>query len=767
MNDRLPAHPGRFISGVLAVAVLCASLTACSADPDTAKQKYFARAEQYFLEKKYDEAIVEYRNAIQQDPQFAEARFKLAEAYVAKSDYRNAYPEYIRAADLKPDDLVIQARTGNMLLLGRRFEEARARARIILQKDPSNLEALILLGNALAGLGDLPNAVQIAERAVAVDPQREGTRVNLGALQLMRGNEKEAEEAFTTAVRLNQKSLSAHLALANFYHHIGNFKAAEDAFTRALAIAPDDVRTNRALASFQVSVGKPQEAERYLRSIAEKTNEPASWSDLADYYTQQRRDSDAVVILEKLSNDPKQYASARRRIAVIAHSAGRRPEADAILSDLLKRNPADAEALTTRARLLFSDRKYDEALEAAKSAVQANPRSAPAHLILGRALVARGDLPQARRALAEAISLDPRALEARLALASLHLSESEIDAAVEHARAAVDVHPESLEARLLLGRALVIRPEDRAQARANAEAIARDFPRSAAGPYALGTYYRVAGDKASAYRQFEHALQLNPAFFDALAELISLDAAAGRSEAARQRVQAHLALRPDDPGALMLHAKLSLTARQLGDAERTLRKAAALPNPPPEAYTLLGRLFIAQGKLAEATKEFSELVRNDPQSVAGHVMLGLLLHAQRDVPGAIEHYEKAVALDPRTAAPAANNLAWLYAESGENLDRALELAQAARLNLPGDAEPLDTLGWVYRKKGVTSQAETFVRQAIDLSPGNPLFHYHLGVIYAEKGDDANARTSLQRALTLQPGKQIAQDAKRILSTLVY
>ena len=133
----------------------------------------------------------------------------------------------------------------------------------------------------------------------------------------------------------------------------------------------------------------------------------------------------------------------------------------------------------------------------------------------------------------------------------------------------------------------------------------------------------------------------------------------------------------------MLHAKLSMTARQFADAESTLRKAAALPNPPAEAYTLLGQLFIAQGKLADATKEFLELVEEDPRSVRAHVMLGLLLHAQRDARGAIEHYERAVELDPQTAASAANNLAWLYAEQGENLDRALELAQMARTHLAG------------------------------------------------------------------------------------
>ena len=305
----------------------------------------------------------------------------------------------------------MQIRAGNMLLLGRRFEEARARARTILKTDPSNLEAHILLGNALAALGDLPSAVQLAERAAILEPGREGTRVNLGALQLAGGNQKEAEDAFNEAVRLNPKSVSAQLALANFNQHVGNLEAAQAAFERALALAPEDVRTNRALAAFYLSTGRPQEAERYLRSIAERTNDPASWSDLADYYAQQRRDADAIRLLETLANDPKHYVGARRRIAVILHSAGKVSEAHAILLELLKRNSADAETLTVRARLLFSERKYDEALIEARSAVQANQRSAAAHLILGRVLIARGDLAQARRALNEVITLDPAALE--------------------------------------------------------------------------------------------------------------------------------------------------------------------------------------------------------------------------------------------------------------------------------------------------------------------------------------------------------------------
>src|SRR5262245_48649367 len=57
LNDCLPARPDRF-SGVLAAAIVFASLAACSFSSDAAKQEHFSKAEQYFLAQKYDEAIV-------------------------------------------------------------------------------------------------------------------------------------------------------------------------------------------------------------------------------------------------------------------------------------------------------------------------------------------------------------------------------------------------------------------------------------------------------------------------------------------------------------------------------------------------------------------------------------------------------------------------------------------------------------------------------------------------------------------------------------
>ena len=47
-----------------------------------------------------------------------------------------SFNEYLRAADLLPDDLDVQAEVGSIMLLGRRFEDAKTKARSIRNGTP-------------------------------------------------------------------------------------------------------------------------------------------------------------------------------------------------------------------------------------------------------------------------------------------------------------------------------------------------------------------------------------------------------------------------------------------------------------------------------------------------------------------------------------------------------------------------------------------------------------------------------------------------------
>src|SRR5262245_8631996 len=91
-------------------AALAVVAVSCRKDPEKLKQEFFASAEKYVAENKYQEAIVQYRNAISTDPRFGEAHYRIAEAFTHEQNLRQALIEYIRAADLMPTNVEAQLR---------------------------------------------------------------------------------------------------------------------------------------------------------------------------------------------------------------------------------------------------------------------------------------------------------------------------------------------------------------------------------------------------------------------------------------------------------------------------------------------------------------------------------------------------------------------------------------------------------------------------------------------------------------------------------
>jgi predicted Zn-dependent protease len=107
----------------------------------------------------------------------------------------------------------------------------------------------------------------------------------------------------------------------------------------------------------------------------------------------------------------------------------------------------------------------------------------------------------------------------------------------------------------------------------------------------------------------------------------------------------------------------------------------------------------------------------------------------------------------------------MYASRGEQLDRALQLAQAAVAEVPDNPEFNDTLAFVYLKKQLPALAIPPLKLAVAKNPAKPAFHYRLGLAYSQTGDKASARQALERALKLNPDFEGAADARKLLKTL--
>jgi tetratricopeptide (TPR) repeat protein len=144
-------------------------------------------------------------------------------------------------------------------------------------------------------------------------------------------------------------------------------------------------------------------------------------------------------------------------------------------------------------------------------------------------------------------------------------------------------------------------------------------------------------------------------------------------------------------------------------------------------------------------------------------MVAMLHHAQGRTQDARAAYQRILEVDAR-AVVANNNLAYMYAEEGKDLDMALQMAQAAKAASPDDPDVADTLGFVYLKKDMATQAIGPLLQSTRTNPGKPVYHYHLGLAYQKTGEHEKAKASIERALSLGEFAE-AGDARKALENL--
>lgn len=742
-------------------SALALSLSACSKDPEVAKREFLQSGDGYVKQEKYAEAIIEYRNAVQQDPRFAEARQKLAEAYLKVGDAANAYREFIRAADLLPDDPVAQVKAGEFLLLARQFEDAMTRAEQALARKPDYVEAQILKANALAGLNKLDDALTEVEEAIRTDPDRSASYASLGAMRMVRGDRAQAEAAFLKAVTTDPTSIVARLALANFYWAASRQADAETHLKGALEIQPENPIANQALAYLFMATGRPSDAEPYVKRLA--TDDPGRLK-LADYYLATKRVGEARTILEDVaSRDTPTAATSKLRLAALGLYEGDRAVAMKHVDEILAKQPKNVEALLAKAQLVTQEFKLDEALTHLQNAVAANPESPQVQFALGRLHVLRREQEQASAAFGTALKLNPRLAPAQVELARLRLGEGKINEAEEFARAAITSVAGYADAHLLLARINILKGQSD-QAEPSLKALEQAFPDSPAVQTEIGLLQLSRNNRTGARAAFERAIKARPTHLEAISGLVQLDLADRRADAARTRVDAAVAANPKGAGTLLLASR---TYSALGDwprAERLAQDAIEADPANLDAYGWLGRIYVAQKKLDNAIGQFTTIADRQPKSVPAHTILGMLFEMQQRPSEATARYERALEADPR-AAVAANNLAWILATTGGNLDRALELARVARAQLPDRPEVNDTLGWIYVKKGLPQLAIQPLQDAVGKDPKTATYHFHLGMAYLAAVDSNRAKASLERALALDASFAEAAEAREALSRL--
>jgi len=168
----------------------------------------------------------------------------------------------------------------------------------------------------------------------------------------------------------------------------------------------------------------------------------------------------------------------------------------------------------------------------------------------------------------------------------------------------------------------------------------------------------------------------------------------------------------------------------------------------------LGLVQRALGQLPAALASFEQASKVDPSSAGALLNQGMTLEAMDRKKEAKALYNKVLSIDSGNAV-ALNNLAFLTAESGGDLDQAQSLAERAKKQEPSSPEVSDTLGYVYYQKNLNPAAIQIFKQVVQDRPTNPTFRLHLAMALLKQGDKQAARDEAEKALkdASQPDEQ--------------
>jgi len=210
--------------------LLAAVFGGCSGNPNVRKQKFYAQAVVDFDRAKYPEAVISLRRALQVDPRFVEAHYKLAQCHERQGSWAAAFQELQRTIDLQPDDWRAQVELGQILLAAGKSADAKDRAMLVLQSAPKNIDARLLLSNADALLGNSNDALGEARDAVTMAPDRLAVYINLAVIEERAGAIEGAEAHLQKAESLDPSSMEPTMALGNLYQRQKRWRMRKSSF---------------------------------------------------------------------------------------------------------------------------------------------------------------------------------------------------------------------------------------------------------------------------------------------------------------------------------------------------------------------------------------------------------------------------------------------------------------------------------------------------------------------------------------------------------
>lgn len=746
-------------------------LASCS-KTELSDAQHLQRAKSYLQQGNSRAAVIELKNALQQNSGNVQARHLLGQQYLESGNYPAAEKELRKALELGMDEGVLVNELSQVLLYQHKYDDVLKTIATHKLEKPT-VDLVVIEAEAHMGRGEYDEAEKVLEKAGQLAPGTYPVLLGYAKLAGGRGDIGKATDYLDQAIKADPKGLEALWLRGSAALQQQDFKAALGFFDRALqdngtsGLTPLAVAARLGKSRSLLAMNNKDDARKEIDFLLNRIPQHPSAKYLRALLAYQEKDLPTAedYLTQVLKQIPNHMPSVLL-FGAINYARGNYEQAELYLGRYVNKIPNQSEAVMLLAATRMKRGEADLAMEVLRPAVE-NSGDAQLLGMIGKAAALSGDVEGGTRYLKKALAASNDAPAVRVELANLYMQSGAYDEAIK-ALEPLATGAQAKRARVMMIFAYM-KNKNFDKARSEAETLAAENPDSAIMHTLLGIVQMVQDEKTAARDSFQKAVQLDSSFVPArqnlaklyfqqqdyeavereLSKLLELDkrnlsALVGRAQVAERRGDLQAALQwwekahDAHPGALLPTLVLGNYYLKSGAPQKTLAIAEAALTQDEDSIPLrllLGRAQAAAGMLNKALQTYQQLADSQPDDPA-------VLYGLSGVQMQLKQYDQSRDVLRKILAahtddiPANIRLIQLEMITG-HYDVAMKLALQLRKSQP-DSPLGDTLaGNVAFSQKRFDKAQQFFRHAFDKQPSQSLL-LKLAESKQQAGDRAGA-----------------------------
>ena len=485
-----------------------------------------------------------------------------------------------------------------------------------LKADPSSQSVKARLAGLYFSLGDMSNAVRYAEQAAEGLGQDGQMLTQMAGILASAGQGERAINLLDRAIALDPTSGDPYFTKGLLLLNLKRQPEAEQTIRAGLARAPDSAAGHYHLGRILLDAGKGEEAAASLeRAIAVNASFEPAYLALASIYESRQAQDRAIAVLRKYLQtvNPRNRGIRHQLVRVYIATKdyqGARNE----LNDLLAEDPSDLDAQLRLALLYGEEKEYPKAIDQLTHILKARPTELKIRDYLGYLYEESKDTKKAIETYTFNIQLEPSYFEGHLHLGMLYYRLKQFPEAVTHLTQALTINAKQPEAHIVLG--LTYLQQDQFEEAAKVlEEGTKQNPKSADLYFNLGTVYDKLNRFDDVVRVMETAIGLDPHHADALNYLGYSYAERGvKIDQALSLTKRAVALKPSNGYYVDSLAWAMFKSGMFTEALTEMKRAVALAGDDPVLYEHLGDIYAKQRNLSDAREAWLHALELDPSN---------------------------------------------------------------------------------------------------------------------------------------------------------